>query len=647
MSDLDQALSVARVHLKAGRLGEAAAIHFMLSALRPNDPEGWYRLGHALVELGEEAYAAACFREALRHLPGHPGAAHELTRAVDGKLERAAAELAAGNRAEAILALGAATLLDPADQRPQLALRRHALASMPEAAALPSIADQPAAYRRELMRREFVLGRIDLDAGAAAAANTRFGRLAALATEAEAEMRRIGLTGQQMTAAPRPMTPHIGDTAPLISEARRLADGGRLEEAILCARRALASGNEMEASRDLLHRLRTQLTSPGPRIMPGIGKVDLHILKDIWRYVPAQPERMALAISIPYIPCLDPEDVLLDNHGPWEVRQVVRSLLAAGFVVDVTQNTGPALPDPVPDYDLAYSLHGLIALIADRLPARTLKVLWLTGSNPGYNNRRELERIAALEKRGRTGYRACRQCDATNDLIALGLADRCVILGNEHTGSTFDAEHRAKMTRLMPTSSRLMPVPPVTACDGQPEFLWLGGGGAVLKGLDLILEAFAEMPELTLHVVGFPAEEPEFDRLYETELYRLGNVRLHGFLRPSGPEFAAILARSSVVIAPSASEGASTSVATCLAAGLFPIVSDDTGLDYGEGLSIRLSEMSVEAIMRAVRAVTAMPPARLAALRGAIRAKAEPLFSRARFAADVDALVQDWIKAIR
>jgi glycosyltransferase involved in cell wall biosynthesis len=491
------------------------------------------------------------------------------------------------------------------------------------------------------------LARAALAAGNAAEAHARFGRVVAYAGEADAEMRHIGLAGQQMTAKRGPEAPPAENVAPLHAEARTLAAEGRIEEAILGIRRALASGSEMEASRDLLHRLKATLVMPGPRIMPGIGKVEVRISKGVWRYIPDKPKRMALVISIPHIACFDAEDALLDNHGSWEIRQVVRSLLAAGFIVDATQNNGPVLPEPVPDYDLAYSLHGMIATIAERLPKRTLKVVWLTGSSPDYQNRREVERIAALAARGRPGYQGCRQADAVNDLAAIDLADRCVILGNERTRSTFKPEHQAKMTRLMPTASRLMPVSPATARQSPPEFLWMGGGGAVLKGLDLILEAFATLPELVLHVVGFPAEEPDFDRLYETELYRLGNVQLHGFLRPSGPEFAAILARSSAVIAPSASEGASTSVATCLAAGLFPIVSDDTGLDYDAGMSIRLTALSAEAIAQAVRAVAGMPPARLAALRNAIRAKAEPLFSRPRFAADVDRLVQDWIAAIR
>ena len=647
MSDLDQALSVARLQLKAERLDEVAAIHHLLAVLRPDDADGWYRLGHALGERGRDAEAAACFRETLRLASGHPGATQELARTVELRVERAEAAEVAGRRVDAIGLLGEAALLDPQDPRPRRALLRHAIAAMPEAAVMPSIAGESDAYRFWLLRRELALGRAALDAGDTTGAQTRFARVAALATDAEAEMRRIGEAGQAMTRRPSPPTPPVEGATDLIAEAGQLAESGRVEEALGSLRQALPLADEPAPALALLRSLKTRLTAPGPRMMPGIGRVELRVDGAVWRYVPEGSVRRALVISVPHLPALDPDDPAVDNHGPWEVRQVARSLMAAGLAIDVASFRGAELPAPVPDYDIACSLHGALAAVAGRLPARTLKILWLTGSSPDYQNRRERERIAALAARGRTGYTPCRQMDADIELTAMDLADRCVMLGNEHTLATFAPGHRAKMTRLMPTASRLLPPAPIAARSEPPEFLWLGGGGAVLKGLDLALEAFAAMPDLRLHVVGFPAEEADFDRLYEHELYRLPNIRLYGYLRTSGPEFAAVLARSSPILAPSASEGAATSVATCLAAGLFPILSDDVGLDHEEALSHRLPELTVDAITRAARSVAAMPPARLAALRRAVRARSAPLYARERFARDVDALVRDWIMAIR
>src|SRR5688500_7808576 len=96
MSELDQILSAARIHLKAGRLVEAASALHLLQTLRPSDAEGWYRLGHVWLELGGDFQGASCFREALRLVPGHAGARHDLGRLVTRRHRRAEREMADG-----------------------------------------------------------------------------------------------------------------------------------------------------------------------------------------------------------------------------------------------------------------------------------------------------------------------------------------------------------------------------------------------------------------------------------------------------------------------------------------------------------------------------------------------------------------------
>jgi len=481
-------------------------------------------------------------------------------------------------------------------------------------------------YDSWLIERERELCAAAQAAGDTAAATLRSGRLGVF-------------FGEPMVA---PVTVNAAGAAPLLVAAQRLAASRRFEDALGCVRRALKLTDDLAGTRDLLERLKAQLFTAGPRLMPGIGVVDLRPEGEVWRLVPEKADRIALVVSVPRLAILDQDDPYLDNHGPWETRQVVRGLLAAGYTVDVTHIHNPQLPPVVPDYDVAMSVHGPVMSLAERLSASTLKVAWLTTSSPDYQNRREHERIAAMTARGREGYAASRQLDVENDLAVLEWADRCIFLGNQHTLATFPAAYHAKMTGLVPTASRLSVLPPIELLQGPPEFVWMGGGGSVLKGLDIALEAFVTMPEFLLHVVGSAAEEPDFNRLYGEELYRLPNIRLHGYQRTSSAELAAILARASFVIAPSASEGGSTSLATCLTAGLFPIVSDATGLDYEEGAVIRLRALTVEAIVEAVRLAAAMPVEQLATIRDAIRTKATALYGRDRYLRDLVAIVRSW-----
>ena len=56
--------------------------------------------------------------------------------------------------------------------------------------------------------------------------------------------------------------------------------------------------------------------------------------------------------------------------------------------------------------------------------------------------------------------------------------------------------------------------------------MWLGGGGCILKGLDLVVDYFKEHPELTIHIVG--SIEEEFIKAYHHSFP--SNVIFHGFM---------------------------------------------------------------------------------------------------------------------
>ena len=64
----------------------------------------------------------------------------------------------------------------------------------------------------------------------------------------------------------------------------------------------------------------------------------------------------------------------------------------------------------------------------------------------------------------------------------------------------------------------------------------ISGTGLVYNGLDLVLEAFAQEPDLTLHVVGPVQTEPDFVQIYKNELFHTPNIKVHGYLTPRSPE---------------------------------------------------------------------------------------------------------------
>ena len=140
-------------------------------------------------------------------------------------------------------------------------------------------------------------------------------------------------------------------------------------------------------------------------------------------------------------------------------------------------------------------------------------------------------------------------------------------------------------------------------------YIWLGSHGLVHKGLDLVLEAFAQAPELKLTVCGPVSAEPDFVAEYRREL-ALPNVRVHDWIDTQSPLFRELLATHSSIIYPSCSEGGGGSVITCLHGGLIPIVTREASVDV-ENFGFPLREAGVAAIVEAVRHVAGLPAAEL------------------------------------
>ena len=70
------------------------------------------------------------------------------------------------------------------------------------------------------------------------------------------------------------------------------------------------------------------------------------------------------------------------------------------------------------------------------------------------------------------------------------------------------------------------------------RFLWIGSQGFVHKGLDLVLEAFARMPDHHLTVCGPLDAEPAFVAAFRRELFETPNIETLGWVDIASPAFA-------------------------------------------------------------------------------------------------------------
>ncbi|MEX3008467.1 glycosyltransferase [Hoeflea sp. TYP-13] len=302
---------------------------------------------------------------------------------------------------------------------------------------------------------------------------------------------------------------------------------------------------------------------------------------------------------------LDEGDAFFGGHtNKWECREIAHLLHQLGYNVDVIHYLNDTFI-PARPYDVAIDIHANLHRLSPLLPKACRKVLHATGSYVPSLIEQEAERLAELRRRKGVNCRPRRSSNGQTYSNSLRVSDYVSLIGNDVTLSTYPPEIQSKTTCLNATASVTQRLDRATL-PNRREFLWLGGGGAVLKGLDLLLEVFANRPEIHLNIVGGGGGERDFAKAYRRELFELNNIEYHDFLDVSGPEFHSVAERSVAVIKPSASEGMSTAVTTAMTVGFYPIISRQTGIDLPDGTGIYLDDLSHAAIETAIGRVLSM-----------------------------------------
>jgi hypothetical protein len=184
------------------------------------------------------------------------------------------------------------------------------------------------------------------------------------------------------------------------------------------------------------------------------------------------------------------------NH--WESLQIAQTLLDRGFSLDVISYHNRKF-SPVDDYRIFIGSRTNFERLALQLPAGCLKVVHLDTAHWLFNNQAASRRLLDLQQR--------RGCTLNNIKMiepnwAIEHADIGTVLGNDFTMDTY--RYAGKPLFRIPIS---VPETYDWAMDKDIEaarhrYLWFGSNGFVHKGLDLVLDAFAGMPDKQLVVCG-------------------------------------------------------------------------------------------------------------------------------------------------
>lgn len=277
-----------------------------------------------------------------------------------------------------------------------------------------------------------------------------------------------------------------------------------------------------------------------------------------------------------------PWERFTDPHtNKWECAEIARLFSVRGYAVDII-NFDNLKFIPRKKYATCIDIMQNLERLARYLPADCKKVMHITSAYSEFQNTAEKRRLEELKRRKNISLKSQRMSVTSNNPA---YADFLEGLGNQTIHATY-AQFKKHVYPIPISVAQEFDFPEQKNFEtARTHFLWFGGGGAILKGLDLVIEAFAGIPELSLHIVGPAVCEKNFAQAYKHEL-TLPNIKYYprprispgGEMRSGDIPFRDIANRCSTLIYPSASEGTSGAVVQAMHTGLIPIITKQTGI---------------------------------------------------------------------
>ena len=270
-------------------------------------------------------------------------------------------------------------------------------------------------------------------------------------------------------------------------------------------------------------------------------------------------------------------EIEFSNRGI--ARSLPRALNEIGYVVDIVEwdNDNFSTKET---YDLLVQ-HGSVnyGTLKPLLKPSGALIYFSTGSYWKYHNAAEKKRFAAFAKRNGFQPAYDRLITSPEEKVNHD-ADGIIAIGNEAVKETYKNFPRVYNLNLASYPDRNVEKIKKDHTKTKNNFLLVAGGGAIHKGVDLAIEAFAGL-EQHLYIMAYI--EPDVQKVYAKDLER-SNIHFIGPTEFRSTAFYEAMDKCSFAILPSCSEGQPGSIVEALNNGLIPIVTRDVHLsvhDYG------------------------------------------------------------------
>ena len=323
----------------------------------------------------------------------------------------------------------------------------------------------------------------------------------------------------------------------------------------------------------------------------------------VLHFNPAGTSHGNVLISYITLPYLNTNEQTLNAHtNRWESTAIVKAFVSRGYAVNLIDITNTSFL-PKKKYDFFVDNGTNMERLAPLLGPDCKKIFHATTAHWKFNNDAEQKRFDDLFSRRGVRLTPDRALPPNR---AAEICNEITLLGNKFTADTY-AWTDKNITRIPISTTHTFETPEHKDFEAASKnFIWYGGAGVIHKGLDLVVEAFAQMPEYTLTICGKLNGEGGFKRAYEKEL-ALPNIKVAGFIDPGSDTFKKLVSQSIAVVYPSCSEGQSGGVVLCMHAGLIPVVSLESGVETGS-FGITLKKNTISDIKEAVKTISLKTP---------------------------------------
>lgn len=269
-----------------------------------------------------------------------------------------------------------------------------------------------------------------------------------------------------------------------------------------------------------------------------------------------------------------------------------------------------------------------------------VKIAFMNGMHWLFHNTAELERIRWFRERTGILIPANRQIPP---ILSDEYADYLTYYGNKLQGNSFSNKPSKYLINLCALYGPMPLYQKKNIAEARNKFMWIGGGGMIHKGLDVVIEAFVKLPEAELFIAGNLREEPHFWQWAEPILAKYANIHLLGWVDTTSAEFNATANQCIGAVFASAAEGGPASVARVLFNGQIPIVTPSSAVRaecLGYNIDGKTDKEMIESIISTVRQTMNLPELELKEKSDAIREYALKYHTREAFAQSFSNLIK-------